>query len=449
MSRNTSFRSRRAFLTSSTAAAAAAAVTGVCFPWTRAAFSSQQPNDRPRIGCIGLGGMGRGDAHGHRQFGDIVMLCDVDRNQAGKANEDPNIGAGQAEVCGDYRKVLERSDIDVVSIVTPDHWHVKIAIEALQAGKHVFCQKPLTLTLEENQLIRNACRQFSDRVFFVGTQQRSDRDLFLRAVNIVRKGLIGDVQKITVGINGGDVGGPFMKTQPPEHLDWNMWLGQAPLVEYIEQRCHNTFRWWYEYSGGKFTDWGAHHIDIAQWAIGEDGEGSGPREIDGTDAKHPVPFENGYPTQDDRFNSSHDFNVIVKYGSGAEMHVTSRGDNGILFEGTKGRFFVNRGKITGQPIEENWDKDQFGDEDLKNLYKGKPFEGHKQNFFRCLSEGGLPVSDVYSHVQTMNTCHLTAIAARLNRVIKWDPKAEQITGDDLAASFFARVPRAGFEIPRV
>ena len=435
---------RRSFLKSAGAIAAAA-----WFPWTSPAFANMMANDRPRVGCIGLGGMGRGDAHDHKSFGDILALCDVDENQAKRANEDPNIGAGKADLYGDYRKVLERSDIDVVSIVTPDHWHVKIAIEALQAGKHVFCQKPLTLTLEENQLIRNACRKHSDRVFFVGTQQRSDRDLFLRAVNLVRKGLLGDITKITVGINGGDVGGPFMKTTPPAGLDWSMWLGQAPLVEYIEQRCHSNFRWWYEYSGGKFTDWGAHHVDIAQWAIGEDGEGSGPVEIDGTDAKHPVPFENGYPTMDDSYNSSQDFNVIARYASGVEMHITSRGDNGILFEGTKGRFFVNRGKITGQPIQENWDKDQFGEEQLSELYKGKPFEGHKQNFYRCLSEGGLPVSDVYSHVQTMNTCHLAAIASRLNRVIKWDPKTEKITGDELAASFFARIPRPGFEILRV
>lgn len=438
-------RNRRSFLQSAATTAAATA----WFPWTSPAFANTMLNDRPRIGCIGLGGMGRGDAQGHKSFGDILALCDVDENQAKRANDDPNIGAGKADICGDYRKILERSDIDVVSVVTPDHWHVKIAIEALQAGKHVFCQKPLTLTLEENQLIRNACRKYSDKVFFVGTQQRSDRDLFLRAVNLVRKGLLGDITKITVGINGGDVGGPFMKTAPPAGLDWNMWLGQAPLVDYIEQRCHNNFRWWYEYSGGKFTDWGAHHVDIAQWAIGEDGEGSGPVEFDGTDAKHPVPLENGYPTKDDAYNSSHDFNVIARYASGVEVHITSRGDNGILFEGTKGRFFVNRGKITGQPIQENWDKDQFGEEQLAELYKGKPFEGHKQNFYRCLSEGGLPVSDVYSHVQTMNTCHLAAIAARLNRVVKWDPKAEKISGDELAASFFARTPRPGFEIPRV
>ena len=131
------------------------------------------------------------------------------------------------------------------------------------------------------------------------------------------------------------------------------------------------------------------------------------------------------------------------------MVITSRGDNGVSFEGTKGRIFVNRGKITGTPIEENWDKDMYTDADVSALYKGKPHEGHKQNFYRCISEGGLPVSDVYSHVQTMNSCHLAAIAARLGRVIQWDPQAEKIVGDEQAASMFGREQREGFEIPRV
>ena len=250
-------------------------------------------------------------------------------------------------------------------------------------------------------------------------------------------------------ISSGPTGGPFPKTDPPPELDWDFWLGQAPKVEYIEKRCHYQFRWWYEYSGGKFTDWGAHHVDIATWAIEQGQEGMGPVEIDGTDANHPVPYEDGYPTVDDCYNTAHDYAVKCKFAGGIEMIVTSRGDNGILFEGTKGRLFVNRGKITGTPIEENWDDGNFTDEDLARLYKGKPHEGHKNNFYRCISEGGLPVSDVYSHVQTMNTCHLCAIAARLKRVVKWDPRAEKIVGDDQAASFFARKPRAGFEIPRV
>lgn len=439
-------QTRRDFLKKSAAAAALGGAVPY-FAWSPRSFANDAPCDRPRVGCIGLGGMGTGDALAHARYGDIVAVCDVDSRNAERAQKSDRIGKGKAALYANYRKLLERNDIDVVSIVTPDHWHVKIAIEALQSGKHVFCQKPLTLTLEENQLIRNACKKFQDKVFFVGTQQRSQADLFLRAINMVQKGLLGDIKKITVGINGGDVGGPFPKTTPPQELDWNAWLGQAPSVDYIEQRCHGAFRWWYEYSGGKFTDWGAHHIDVAQWAMRCDQQGMGPLEIDGTDAKHPVPYKDGYPTVDNSFNSAHDFAVKCTYPNGVEMVVDSRSENGILFEGTKGRIFVNRGKITGKPIEEKWDADQYGPDDLVKLYKGKPFESHKQNFYRCLREGGLPVSDVFSHVVTMNTCHLAAIAARLNRVVKWDPQAEKIIGDDQAAAFFARRPRAGFEIP--
>jgi predicted dehydrogenase len=443
---NNSHSSRRSFLKHSATAVAAGAVL---LPSGQSAFAAQSPNDRPRFASIGIGGMGRGDAQGHRKFADLVAICDVDRDNAVKANNDPKIGNGKAELHSDYREVLDRSDVDVVSIATPDHWHVKIAIEALEAGKHVFCQKPLTLTLEENQLIRAACRKHKGRVFFIGTQQRSSKDHFLRAVNMVQKGLLGDIRKITVGINGSPTGGPFATKDVPERLNWDAWLGQAPMVDYRKERCHGTFRWWYEYSGGKFTDWGAHHIDIASWAINELGEGQGPVSIDGTDANHPVEYQDGYAQQDDSFNTSHDFAVKCTFASGIEMTVESRGDNGILFEGSKGRIFVKRGKITGKPIEENWDKDEFGEEQLVDLYKGKPFEGHKNNFYRCISEGGLPVSDVYSHLQVMNTCHLTGIAARLKRVIKWDAKNEEIVGDDLAASFFARERRKGYEIPSV
>lgn len=440
--------SRRTFL--GTSAALGAAAGGVpYFAWSKPAFANESANDRPVIGCIGVGSMGTGDAHQHAGFGDIVAVCDVDSRRTEKARNDEKIGKGKADMYGDYRKVLDRADIDVVSIVTADHWHVKIAIEALQAGKHVFCQKPLSLTLEENKLCRAAAEKFPKQVFFIGTQQRSQKNLFLRAVNMVHKGLLGPIKKVTVGINGSPTGGPFPVAEPPKELDWEMWLGQAPKVDYREKRCHYEFRWWYEYSGGKFTDWGAHHVDIAQWALKEDALGKGPTKIDGTDAKHPVPYKDGYPQVDDCYNTSNDFAVNCTFPSGVEMVVTSRGDNGILFEGEKSKMFVNRGKITGTPIDEKWDKDQFTDADVETLYKGKPFEGHKENFYRCIREGGLPVSDVFSHVIAMNTCHLTAIAARLGRAITWDPATETITGDDQAAAFMARKPRAGFEIPRV
>jgi predicted dehydrogenase len=472
MMRNQS--SRRTFLKKSIAIAAAGSVTPY-FAWNSKAFANDSANDRPGIGCIGAGDMFTNyDGPEISQFGDILAVCDVDAHHLDRAKHHPNIGKGKADAYKDYRKVLNRSDIDVVSIVTVDHWHVKIAVEALQAGKHVFCQKPLTLTLEENQLIRNACNKYPDRAFIVGTQQRSDMGRFLRAVNMVQKGLLGDIKKIVVGINPGEVGGPFPKICPPKELDWDMWLGQAPKVDYIKERCHYNFRWWYEYSGGKFTDWGAHHIDIATWAIGQDKQGMGPIEIDGAGAKHPVPFKDGYPTVNDCYNTANHFAITCKFANGIEMHVNSHTDNGVRFEGTKGRIFVNRDKIVGKPIEEKWDQGKFGFDDMAALYKGKAFDvdrqtfygdvcggkpelgdwgqimtRHKANLFRCIREGGLPISDVFSHVQTMNTCHLCAIAARLGRVIHWDPKAEKILGDDQAAAFFARTPRKGFEIPRV
>jgi len=439
--------SRRTFITNSAAGIAAGSLP--YFAWSQPAFANTAATDRPQIGCIGVGSMGTGDARGHAGFGDIVAVCDVDARHAERARNDEKIGKGKAEMYGDYRKLLERPDIDVVSIVTPDHWHVKIAIEALEAGKHVFCQKPLTLTIEENKLIRAACEKHPELQFFIGTQQRSDRGRFLRAVNMVHKGLLGTIKKVTVGINGSPTGGPFPVAEVPKELDWEMWLGQAPEVDYRQKRCHYQFRWWYEYSGGKFTDWGAHHVDIAQWALGVDKQGKGPVTIDGTDAKHPVPFKDGYPERDDSYNTSNDFAILCTFPDGVEMTVTSRGDNGITFEGEKGKIFVNRGKITGTPIEENWDKDQYTEEDVVALYKGKPPEGHKNNFYRCIREGGLPLSDAFSHLIAMNTCHLAAIAARLGRTITWDPAAEVITGDDQAQAMTARTPRTGYEIPRV
>ncbi|MEM9410211.1 MAG: Gfo/Idh/MocA family oxidoreductase [Planctomycetota bacterium] len=416
------------------------------FAWTTPTFANHSPNDRPKIALIGSGGIAKWDGPDHARLADFIAVCDVDSKHAewGKAHE--KIGKGKAEIYSDYRRVLDRNDIDAVSISTTDHWHVKIAIEALESGKHVFCQKPLTLTLEENQLIRRACEKHSDKTFMVGTQQRAWKDFFLRAVNMVQKGLLGKIKKVIVGIDGSRVGGPFPEVQVPGELDWDMWLGPAPIVPYRKERTHKNFRWWYEYSGGKFTDWGAHHIDIALMALDRDKPGKGPVEIDGTDALHPVSFKDGIPQRDDSYNTSHDFAVKCRFADGLEMVVNSRSDNGIRFEGTKGRIFVNRKKIAGLPIEQHWDKGRFDQADLIRFHNGKPHEGHKTNFYRCIREGGLPMSDVFSHVQTMNVCHLCAIAARLGTTVKWNPIAEQIIDDPLAQSFYARERRKEYDI---
>jgi hypothetical protein len=185
------------------------------------------------------------------------------------------------------------------------------------------------------------------------------------------------------------------------------------------------------------------------WALNRNAVGDGPIEVDGTNCQHPVDYKDGHAVVDDAYNSSHVFSVLHTFADGLVMDVTSHGDNGITFEGTKGKMFVNRGKITGVPIEENWDKDLYSDEDVVALYKGKPFEGHKNNFYRCVREGGLTVSDPFSHLQAMAVCHLSTLTARLGRKIRWDPKTEQVIGDEQANSFTSRERRKGFEILEV
>lgn len=425
--------------------------------------------ERFRVGCVGVGGMGRGDACGFSACADVVAICDIDKNYGIKnALNTKRIGLFRngkrtvPDTYHDYRELLERKDIDVISIGTPDHWHVKIAIEALQAGKNVFCQKPLTMTLEENQLVRNAAKKYDRLAFQVGTQQRSMLDLFGTAVLMARKGILGKLKRITCILGAGPVSPALPVQKVPDSLDYDFWQGQIEGYPYMASelisnrdvprysRCHRTFRYWYEYAGGLFTDWGAHHIDCALWILGLQEKGTGPVSIDGRKAKHPVPFENGMPLVKNCFNTSTEFEISIKFANGVELLVVNDAPdgNGILIEGEDGRIHVNRQRIKGKPYEENHHK-KFTEEDFLSLTKEKPREGHKDNFLRCIREGGLPMSDVFTHVQAMNICHLCSIAARLNRVIKWDPVSETILDDPLAMTFFARKQRKGWEIPRV
>ncbi|MDO4584321.1 MAG: Gfo/Idh/MocA family oxidoreductase [Planctomycetia bacterium] len=433
--------SRRYFL------AAGAVLGGIPTFLPNLLHGEEAPSERLRFAHIGLGGMGCADVQGHRHLAELVGLCDVDAQRlqsAAKQFQTPS------ELCyADYRRILDRDDVDVVSCSTPDHWHVKICIEALQAGKHVFCQKPLTLTVEEGFLIRKACEKYR-KTFQVGTQQRDDTQRFLRAVNMAHKGILGKIHTVTVGLptspRSRDICGPFEPSPVPEELDWNTWLGQAPWTEYIRQRCHGTFRYWFEYASGVIADWGAHHVDIALWLLREDKKGCGPLSVDGTESVCAVDFHDGIPSSDRYYNTPIDFRFVCPFASGATLIITNKADNGLLVEGEKGRIFVNRERITGQPIEEAWDQDQYTEEDKRRLFKGKNPSWHKANFYQCIREGGLTVSDPFSHVQAMTVCHLCGIAARLKRKFIWDPVAETIVGDDLAKSFLQRPQRKGFEI---
>jgi hypothetical protein len=190
------------------------------------------------------------------------------------------------------------------------------------------------------------------------------------------------------------------------------------------------------------TDWGAHHVDIAQWAIGMDH--SGPISIEGT-ATHPVPFKDGYPTVDNEYNTAIEFNVKCYFPNGVEMTIRHDTDNGILFEGEKGRFFVNRGKLVGAPVDELKDNPLPADA-LVKAYKGMKPRDHMGNFFECLKTRKLPISDVFTHHRAMTTCHLANLAIRLGRKLNWDPDIEQMVGDDDANAWQHREQRKGYEI---
>ena len=432
---------RREFLRHTATGAASAGMAAYFFT-SRSPAAVESPSDRLRAGSIGLGGMGRGDSSNIARFADIVAVCDVDRKHAESAAADQRIGKGKADIYEDYRELLDRQDLDLVTISTPDHWHSKIAIDAMRAGKHIYCQKPLTLTIEEGQQIRKVLQE-TGVTFQVGTQQRSHGP-FAKAVAMCRDGRIGNVQKVSVRIGGAPRGGPFAKQAPPAHLNWDRWLGQTPLVDYIPQRCHGNFRWWYEYSGGKMTDWGAHHVDIAHWAAAL--TDTGPVSVEGLTYTHPVPYRDGYPTVDDSYNTATEFLVRCVFKNGVEFEIRHDEDNGCLITGDEGRIFVNRGKLTGGPVKRLED-DPLPEDAIDRLYAGSQQHGnHYRNFIECVKSGTQPISDVYSHHRALTTCHLANIAIRLGRRIEWDPVAEKIVGDEEAASFQRREQRAGYEI---
>jgi predicted dehydrogenase len=410
------------------------------------ADETRAKNDRPRLALIGAGGQGSGDAHGASQYGDFLAVCDVDKAHAEKAKADSKIGKGKADAYEDYRKVLDRNDIEAVIIGTPDHWHTKILIDAMKAGKDVYCEKPLTLTIDEGKKIGKVAKE-TGRVVQVGTQQRSDHNrVFLLAVAMVRAGRIGRIKKVTAAIGGAPSGGPFSKETPPPGLNWDMWLGQAPKVDYIKQRCHGDFRWWFEYSGGKMTDWGAHHVDIGQWAIGQ--EKTGPTSIEIVKETLPVPFKAGWPTVDDRYNTPTSFLVKAMFANGVEMNIRDDTENGVTFQGTGGKIFVTRDRIDleGGAVDGLY-KNPVPEALLVELRKGKRIDGHMGNFFECVRDRAVPVADVWTHHRALTTCHLANIAIRLGgRKLTWDPAAEEIVGDSEANGWLTRPQRAGYEV---
>ncbi len=420
-------------------------------------------NDRPRVAAIGTGSrwfiqatgvdLPYGSAPEVQRFGDYVAVCDADQDRAGAAAKFVHGWTGsEPAVVKDYRQMIDRPDIDIVHISTPDHWHAKIAIEAMLAGKDVYCEKPMTLTIDEGKLMSEVCRK-TGRVVQIGTQQRSIPN-FIRAIAMIRDGRIGELIKATCSIGSPPTSPAIPISEVPKSLDWNQWLGPAPETpfRYLASkngetnsfsRCHYEFRWWYEYSGGKLTDWGAHHVDIATWALGK--TETGPVSINPVMVKHPVDFINGYPTDPSRYNTATEFLIQATFDDGKMIEIRHGNDNGILFEGTEGRIFVNRGRLSGLPVEQ-LATHPLPDGAMEKVYKDRPLADHFQNFFEAVAARREPISDVHSHHRSLTTCHLAGIASRLNRRIRWDPTAQTIDGDAEAKNFLSREYREGFAI---
>ncbi len=453
--------SRRGFLKGTAAVAAAASVP---YCWSSRVARAQETGDKITVASIGVGGSrgrysrGGAIARQARNLGRTIAVCDVD---AWHNNE---FAANCKDKCGyeinkytDYRELLEKEKPDVVTIGTPDHWHVPIAIAALRAGCDVYSEKPLTLTIDEGKQVCKVVKE-TGKVFQVGTQQRSEySEHFLNAVAMVRLGMLGDNVTANLAIGGAPTGGPFPATDVPEGLDWDFWLGPAPVRDYsIERRKY--FRWFLEYSGGKMTDWGAHHIDIAQWALSPN---SGPSAVSGSGTFGPdmdpagydvVGFFNGKVKLADCYNAAAKFKISLKYANGATIEVNdnyksedgkTKFGNGILFTGDQGRIFVARGKVSGAPYESLTDagKEKLQEYIETELYHG-PVTGHMQNFFDCLKDRKrLPVSDVFSHCDTMDACHLCNLNLLLGRDLKWDPKQKVFIGDDEANKLLTRKQR--------
>ncbi len=447
--------SRRSFLKTVSAAGSAA----ILIPSAERALGYTSPNDRPVFATIGLRNQGWEITGKSFKFADFAAMADVDANVLGSTLEKAEKRQSKKpEGFKDYRKILDRKDIDAVMIATPDHWHTKIAVEAMYAGKDVYCEKPLTLTIAEGKLIEKVVKE-TGRIFQVGTMQRTESDQrFLQAIALIRNGRIGTVKKVPCGINGMESSPVIPEAAVPEGLDWDFWLGPAPKVTYrslpqlregygggvpLFSNCHYSFRNWHEYSGGKLTDWGAHHVDIACWAIGA--SDTGPSKITPVEFDLPVEYKDGNPTVGDRYNAATKFKIQVDMPNNVEMIITSEGDNGILFEGTDGRFFVNRGKISGKPVEDLKDN-PLPEGAIEAVYGGKVSANHTANFIEGMQARKQPISDVWSHNRMLEVCHLSNIAMRLGRALKWDAVKREIVDDAQANSFLARENRKGFEI---
>lgn len=428
--------SRRRFLQTFAGVSAGTALPG----WFAAECAAQtiaplpkSPNEQLAVGLVGCGGMGTGDAKNAQGLGGrIVAICDVDDEHLGKAAQT----WPEAQKYKDFRRLMEQKNVDVVICGTVDHWHTLVSMAAARAGKDIYCEKPLTLTIDEGKHLVETVRQ-EKRILQTGTQQRSEAR-FRLACELVRNGRIGKLIEARVFVPAGLRAGPFAPKPVPPQLNWDFWQGQTPSVPFVEERCHRTFRYWWEYSGGTLTDWGAHHNDIVLWAVGP--EPCGPVEVEAKPRIQMIPGG---------FTASSEYEVRYTYANGVQ-HIcettTASGWNGavldpngqqhgIRFTGTDGWIWVTRGDIKAS------DRELLTTPlpaDAVRLYVSNQQMG---NFLECVRERKEPICNVETGHRSASLCHLGAISMRLGRKLRWDPGLEDFVGDKEASGMRAREMR--------
>jgi myo-inositol 2-dehydrogenase/D-chiro-inositol 1-dehydrogenase len=436
---------RRQFLKSSAGAAIGAALPGQTIV-PSSVFGADAPSSRIAVGCIGVGRMGLGDMKeilGSKQA-QVVAVCDVDskRRQHAKQLVETHYSAQQrdgiykgCDAYKDFRDLVAREDIDAVTICTPDHWHAMPAIAAARAGKDIFIQKPLTLTIPEGRILSDTVRRYG-RILQVGSQQRSESN-FRFACELVRNRRIGKLHTVKVGFGTDPPTGPQASMPVPEWLDYDMWLGPAPWAAYTEERVHPQNDYgrpgWLrisDYGSGMITGWGSHHNDIAQWGMGT--EYTGPVEVEG---------EAEYP-KDGLWDVHGPFRIEYTYANSVKLICADEGKNkpGILFEGTEGWVYVDRGRIDAQP--KSLLTTTIKPEEIR-LYASN---NHKANFLECIKSRTETIAPVEVGHRSCTVCLLGEIAMRLGRRLKWDPKQERFISDDEANRMLSRPMRSPWHL---
>ncbi len=401
-------------------------------------------NDRLGLGFIGVGKQNRGHLDhflGQKEV-QVLAVCDVDttrRENAKKTVESryaEQVKSGSYKGCSDYndfRELLQRKDIDAVVIATPDHWHAIPVIEACKAGKDIYCEKPLTLTIHEAKTLIDAVRKYQ-RVFQTGSQQRSE-GTFRQACELVRSGRIGKIKAVYVNVGSSSKPCDLPEEKMEPGLDWDRWLGPAPKRGYNSvlspRGVHDHYPNWRnyrEYSGGMMTDWGAHHFDIAQWGL--DMDSSGPVEI--------IPPEDPKAERGLRYLYANGVEVIH-----AEEYEPGKKVNGVAFIGTDGKIFVNRGFLASDPGEII--KTPLGEKDV-HLFKSP---GHQRNWLDCVKSRERPLCDVEIGARSVTVCHLGNLAYWNHKKLKWDPSKWQFVNDAEADKWLDRERRDPWQLPKV